>query len=266
MTLQLDTIQVSPLPEKNQWTKEYNKNNIIQTYTFSHEGKTLRSVIDSFYHHYQDLRENVTNTILKRPDFRYRMATFAELVSFFHAAHQNAHEKHSKDVLNNLKSYFNYSSTCVLYAPREGAYIHDTPEIKDGQVEIVKNDSQVRFVPFGYEISNEVGALSKNPLIVSLAGKEGAEKIQELSKRYAGGDDEGYVAFASFDNFPESIYNLDSHINFEKKQGRDACITFTTSLRTYWNHFLCIMTHYPTNNNPCGQSLMILESPLEART
>ena len=48
-----------------------------------------------------------------------------------------------------------------------------------------ENDSNVKFVPFGYKIdSQNLFEFQKNPYIQARYGKEGAEKIAEVASKY----------------------------------------------------------------------------------
>ena len=120
--------------------------------------------------------------------------TIAHNSSLIHAAWQNPKEKYSNEIINILRSSWLWCFNGILYEPKEGAYIQDTPKIKNNRVimnksDLVKkleaNDSSVRFVPFGYKRGEQsYKELKINPFVIALAGEEGAEKLAEASANY----------------------------------------------------------------------------------
>ncbi len=120
--------------------------------------------------------------------------TIAKMASFLYGTHQNPEERFSKGIINLSKTNWLWAFTGSLYIPKEGVYIQDNPEVKEGmpfmdKSELVKklevNDPSVRFIPFGFK-TGEMSPLdlSKNSYIISLAGEEGAEKLAEVADKY----------------------------------------------------------------------------------
>ena len=134
--------------------------------------------------------------------------TASQNASLIHSAWQNPKEKYSKEVIDVLRSSWLWCYNGIFYVAKEGAYIQDNPEIRNGRVFMDKsalikkleaNDQSVRFVPFGYKIGEQSAKdLEKNPFVVALAGEEGAEKLAEVSGNYKL---KPYLSsFDSFDN------------------------------------------------------------------
>jgi len=119
--------------------------------------------------------------------------TLAEVASIIYAAHQNPENKYSQAVINLIEDEFIWVNNGILAVPKKGVYVIDHPESRwsahfeeSGLVKRLKaGDKSIRFTPFGYE-SFEIPAkdLSKNKLLIALAGKEGAEKLAEVASKY----------------------------------------------------------------------------------
>ena len=64
-----------------------------------------------------------------------------------------------------------------------------------------ENDSDVKFVPFGYKTGKQsYRELAKNPYIIARYGEEGADKIAEIASKY-----EYYPFVQVFDSVNEEI-------------------------------------------------------------
>ncbi|MBI3623047.1 hypothetical protein HY212_03130 [Candidatus Pacearchaeota archaeon] len=137
---------------------------------------------------YSDVGTKITEAGLEQPT----MAQTAELV---HGAWQNPKEKYSADIIQKLRSNWLWAFNGLLYAPNEGVYIQDRPEVRNGRVfmdykDVVRKlgakDSSVRFVPFGTFKRESQSSLefAKNPFIQALAGEEGADKLAQVADKY----------------------------------------------------------------------------------
>ncbi len=121
--------------------------------------------------------------------------TMGQTAELANGAWQNPKEKYSSDVIQKLRSNWLWAFNGLLYAPNEGIYIQDRPEVRNGRVfmdksDVVKKlgakDPSVRFVPFG-TFKREAQSsleLSKNPFIQALAGEEGADKLAQVADKY----------------------------------------------------------------------------------
>ena len=88
-----------------------------------------------------------------------------------------------------------WAFTGTLYVPKEGAFIQDDPEIRDGMLFMDKDgleqklnakDPSVRHVPFGYKVGEMSPLeLAKNPYAIGLAGEEGAEQLARIADKYS---------------------------------------------------------------------------------
>ncbi len=159
---------------------------------------------------YAELANQLDKDSLGRP-------TASQNSSLIHSAwetqKESPNEQFSKEIISLLKSNWLACFTGIHYVPNEGAYIQDFPEIRDGRVfmeksELVRkleaNDPSVRFVPFGYQISEQsTSELEKNPFVIRLAGEEGAQKLAEVSGNYK------YKPYVfSFDNVSNPVTTL----------------------------------------------------------
>ncbi len=137
---------------------------------------------------YVNLAEQLKKDNLSQP-------TMSHNTSLIHAAWQNPKEKYSKEIINILRDNWLRCFNGILYEPNEGAYIQDTPEIRNNRLimnklDLIKrlesNDSSVRFVPFGYKIGelSSYKDLENHPLVIGLAGEEGAQKLAEASTNF----------------------------------------------------------------------------------
>lgn len=122
------------------------------------------------------------------------MAIMAETASLVYSAWQNSDNKYSKDIIRKMKDNWLWVNNALLYVPKTGVYVVDSPKIVDGNVSLNEKDLLkrlkdedpcVRFVGFGYQLEKQTSLqLAKNPFVIALAGKEGAEKLAEVSEKY----------------------------------------------------------------------------------
>jgi len=110
-------------------------------------------------------------------------------------AWQNPKEKYSKEIIEKMKTNWLWGFNGLLYVPKEGIYIQDRPEIRDGRVfmsqedlveRLESNDKSVRFVEYDSfkRESQSSLELAKNPFIIALAGEEGADKLAQVADNY----------------------------------------------------------------------------------
>ncbi|MEK6844337.1 MAG: hypothetical protein AABX83_02820 [Nanoarchaeota archaeon] len=135
---------------------------------------------------YIDVAEELKKDNLSQP-------TMSQNASLIYSAWQNPKEKYSKEVINTLGEFGLWCFNGILCA-KEGAYIKDNPEIKNGRVSMNEKDllsklesseSSVRFVPYGYKVGKQSAKeLAKNKFVQALAGEEGADKLAETSSNY----------------------------------------------------------------------------------
>lgn len=157
---------------------------------------------------YLNVNSQILESNLKTP-------TMSENASLIYSAWQNPKDKYSSEIIEKLRSNWLWSFNGILYVQNEGAYIQDSPEVKEGKVSINKSDlvkkleskdSTARFVPFGYKIGKQTPKeLEKNPFVQALAGEEGAEKLAEVASKYKANP---YVW--SFENVDENIIRIAS--------------------------------------------------------
>ena len=156
---------------------------------------------------YANVKSQIEDAGLQAP-------TFAQLTSLVYTANQNRDEPEFAEILNKLDNRWLWGFNGILYLPKgkgdyqNGAIIQDNPKTKDDRVFLDKSelvskleagDKSVRFVPFGYKTDvQNVSELAKNPFVIALVSKEGAEKLAELSKRYR--NNPGVWSFTNVDN------------------------------------------------------------------
>ena len=141
---------------------------------------------------YTEVSKQISRSELKRP-------TMSETTSLIHAAWQNPDNKYSEEILRTLKENWFWTFTGILYVPHKGAYIQDNPLpcVQDNlmnESDIIKklesNDESVRFIPFSWYNGEQIDGLNnplkltENPFVIGLVGKEGAEKLEEIAKKY----------------------------------------------------------------------------------
>lgn len=121
--------------------------------------------------------------------------TMAESASLVHAAFNSpTDDRYRKEIKDILSQVWLWGFTGTLYVPKEGAFIQDDPEIRQGMPFMDKDgleqklnakDPNVRFVPFGYKVGEMSPLeLAKNPYIIGLAGEEGAEKLAKVAEAF----------------------------------------------------------------------------------
>ncbi len=141
--------------------------------------------------------------------------TMSQNTSLVYSAWQNPEEKYSKEIIDILRNNWLWCFNGILYEPKEGVYIQDNPEIKNGRVfmdksDLVKKleakDPTVRFVPFGYKINEQTSKqLANNKFVQALAGEESAQKLAEASANY-----KFKPCVWSFDNIDEQLIKVAS--------------------------------------------------------
>ncbi len=143
---------------------------------------------------------NYTSVRLGIESAGLRMPTYAETVSLaYDALVADRSGKYSETVRNLMKSSWLRASNGILYVPDKGAYIQDSPELKNGQLKngqvkmdesylvrrLEAKDSSVRYVPFGFKTEVQTSReLEKNPFVIALAGEEGAAKLGEMADKF----------------------------------------------------------------------------------
>ena len=120
--------------------------------------------------------------------------TMAETASLVHAVF-NSDNKYGTEIKDIMRQAWLCGFTGTLYVPKEGAFIQDDPEIKDGmpfmhreslEQKLNAKDPSVRFVPFGYEVGEMSPLeLAKNLYVIGLAGEEGAEQLARVADKYS---------------------------------------------------------------------------------
>jgi len=121
--------------------------------------------------------------------------TMAQTASLVYTANQNPNEVEFGEVLDILDTRWFWVFVGKRYVKNKGVYIRDNPAIVNGRLDleneselqnkIEAGDKSVRFVPFGFKIGEQKASdLARNSYLIGLAGKEGAEKLAEISGRY----------------------------------------------------------------------------------
>jgi len=158
-----------------------------------HEKGTLTFQYPSFKGTYGKVAELIDSEGLKRP-------TSPELASLVYDAWKNPKGEGESEILKILKNNWFWEFTGNFYLPKSneevnnGVIIVYNPDIKNGVLSMDKsslikrlneNDSDVKFVPFGYRTKNQTpNELEKNSYIIARYGEEGAEKMAEVSSKY----------------------------------------------------------------------------------
>ena len=141
---------------------------------------------------YFHLARQIDKAGLQRP-------TMAQTASLVHDAYSNPNEDPIHNEIKKImkKDYF-YAFNGLLYTP-EGVYVQDNPEFskeaksaddlvmneQNLQSRLSSNDPSIRFVPYGFKIEEQTyQELEKNPLVIALAGKEGAEKLAYIASQH----------------------------------------------------------------------------------
>jgi len=158
-----------------------------------HEGKKLIFQHPSFRGTYGNVAEAIDKAGLKRPNS-------AETASLIYDAFQNPKGEYESGIIKILKSNWFWEFAGNLYLPKSneeinnGVILEANPKITNGKLDMDKkslvkrlkeNDSNVKFVPFGYKTGEQsVFELMKNPYLIARYGKEGAQKIAEIAPKY----------------------------------------------------------------------------------
>ena len=161
--------------------------------TVPHKGGSLTFQYPSFEGTYEKVAEQIDKEKLKRPNS-------PETASLVYDAWKNPKGKYESEIVKILKDAWLWEFTGNLYLPKSneevnnGVILEYNPTIENGKLAMDKsslikrlneNDSNVKFVPFGYKLENQKPSeLEKNPYIIARYGEEGAEKIAEVASKY----------------------------------------------------------------------------------
>ncbi len=161
--------------------------------TVPHERGKLTFQYPFFKGYFGDIANAIEKAGLKKPNS-------SETASLVYDAFNNPSGKYESEIIDIMNNYWFGEFTGNLYLPKSneevnnGVIIDNNPVIKNGKLimnknDLVKrlkeNDSNVKFVQFGFKTgSQNLIELQKNPYIVARYGKEGAEKIAEISSKY----------------------------------------------------------------------------------
>ena len=158
-----------------------------------HEGGAIAFQYPSFRGTYGSVAGKIDKEGLKRPNS-------PETSSLVYDAFKNPEGQYEQEILKILEKNWFWEFTGNLYLPQSseevsnGVIIEHNPTIANGNLAMDKsdlikrlqgNDSNVKFVPFGYKTGEQnLGDLQKNPYVVARYGKEGAEKIVEIASKF----------------------------------------------------------------------------------
>jgi len=159
-----------------------------------HEGGSITFQHPAFRGTYGNLAQQIDADGLQRP-------TSAQTASLVHDALQNPKGEYEAGILKILKDSWLVEFNGNLYLPKhEGEEVHNgviveaNPTIQNRRLvmdrkdlieRLRKNDSNVKFVPFGYAVGEQsTHTLAKNPYIIARYGEEGADKIADLASKY----------------------------------------------------------------------------------
>ena len=147
----------------------------------------------AFKGNYGKVAEQIDNAGFKRP-------TSEETASLVYDALQNPKGEYEAGILKIMKDNWLWEFTGNLYLPKSneevnnGVILDTNPTIQNGKLvmdksslikRLDKNDSSVKFVPFGYKTGEQnILDLSKNDYIIARYGEEGAEKIAKIASEY----------------------------------------------------------------------------------
>ena len=167
---------------------------IEKTYlTVPHEKGNITFQDSSFNGTHGNVAEQIDKAKLNRP-------TSPETASLIYDILQNKEVKYGLEMIKIIKDSWILEFTGNLYLPKSneeinnGVILEYNPKITNGKLVMNKNslikrlqenDPLVKFVPFGYKINEQTPKeFRKNPYIREMYGKEGAEKITEVSSKY----------------------------------------------------------------------------------
>jgi hypothetical protein len=158
-----------------------------------HEGKELTFEHPSFKGTFGEVYNKIKESGLKIP-------SSAETASLVYDAFQNLDGKYESEIKDILRNDWFWEFTGNLYFPKSNEDINNgvildlNPTIENGRLVMNKNslikrlqdnDSNVKFVPFGYKIDSQTPLeLSKNPYVIARCGEEGADKIAKVADKY----------------------------------------------------------------------------------
>ena len=142
---------------------------IEKTYlTVPHEKGNITFQDSSFNGTHGNIAEQIDKAELKRP-------TSPETASLIYDVFQNKEAKSNEEINNGVILEYNPKITNGKLVMNKNSLIKRLQE----------NDPLVKFVPFGYKINEQTPKeFRKNPYIREMYGKEGAEKITEVSSKY----------------------------------------------------------------------------------
>ena len=156
-----------------------------------HKGENLTFIHPPFG---PDNYSNVEDQIKAAKEIKLERPTMTQTASLVNTAF-NSEDKYSNEIKEIMRTNWLWAFTGILYVPKEGAYIQDLPEVKNGKPfmeksDLVKkleeNDPSVRFVPFGFKINEMTPReLAKNKFIIGLTGEEGADKLAETAGKFS---------------------------------------------------------------------------------
>ena len=177
-----------------------------------HEGEKITFQYPAFKGYYGNVAKEIDKENLKRPNS-------PETASLIYDAFQNKDGKYESEIIKILNDKYFWEFTGNLYLPKSnegvnnGVIIEHNPKIENGKVSMNKNDlikrlqendSNVKFVPFGFRIGEQtIGELEKNEYIVARYGEEGAAKIAKIASQY-----NGKPFLWSFNSVDEKIQRL----------------------------------------------------------
>ncbi|MEK6883183.1 MAG: hypothetical protein AABY22_26390, partial [Nanoarchaeota archaeon] len=191
--------------------------------TVVHEGQKLTFIHPprgpGTYSQIEDLIEYKDEE--KKEKSGLKAPTMAQTASLVYAAFFSGDEKverYANEIKRILENNWLWGFTGLLYVLKKGAYIRDKPEVKNempymNESDLVKKldqkDPSVRFIPFGFKVGEQTPKqLEKNPFVIGIAGKEGAQKIAEIADKFK---KEPYLgSFESVDREEIRVSALDS--------------------------------------------------------
>jgi len=193
------------------------KDNGVSEIEVSHQGGRITFVYPAKGpESYVNVHEQITGAGLIAP-------TMAQTASLVHTAHQNSKEREFAHILDILDNKWLWMFTGNRYIQYKGVYIVDNPGIADGKVvieselelqkKVEAGNRTVRFVQYGFKTGQQTELdLARNRFVIGLAGKEGAEKLADISERYK--PMPPYVwSFADVDKETVRVSCLDGYYN-----------------------------------------------------
>ena len=124
------------------------------------------------------------------PDLKLKRPSMSQVASLVNTAF-NSDDRYSQEIQRILKENWLLAFTGQLYIHKEGVYIQDNPEIRNGlpfmnksdlEIKLEQKDPSVRFTPFGFKTGEMTPkGLAKNSFVIAQAGEEGADKLAEVA-------------------------------------------------------------------------------------